>query len=112
MIGSLIKLLLASEFVVTLADMVSDSAANDPDLVADDDDSQWVMPDFSWKGQTQFYPDGTPWKRPGPQSLFDYKECGGYFDGWARPSDGRMPDGRYNFGLEDHSREWYEKIAE
>ena len=55
--------------------------------IADDDDSQWVQPDFSWKGKTQFYPDGTPWKRNGPQNLFDHVKKGGYYDGWEFPTD-------------------------
>ena len=38
-----------------------------------------MQPDFSWKGHVQFYPDGTPWKRNGPQNLFDHVEKGGYF---------------------------------
>ena len=59
----------------------------------------------------QFYPDGTPWKRNGPQHLFDHKEKGGYFDGWKYPTDGYMPDtNKYNFGKEDRENPWYMKI--
>ena len=85
--------------------------ADELELVADDDDSQWVQPDFSWKGQVQFYPDGTPWKRNGPQHLFDHKAKGGFFEGWPYPTDGIMPDtGSYNFAKEDRNTPWYMKI--
>ena len=91
--------------------METGDGAEEVELLADDDDSQWVLPDFSWKGHVQFYPDGTPWKRNGPQNLFDHVEKGGYFDGWAYPTDGYMPDtGKYNFGKQDRVTPWYQKI--
>ena len=96
------------------ADAVENGDGEEALEIADDDDSQWVQPDFSWKGKTQFYPDGTPWKRNGPQNLFDHVKKGGYYDGWEYPTDGYMPDtGRYNFGKQDRSlplKPWYTKI--
>lgn len=70
-----------------------------------------MLPDFSWKGHVQFYPDGTVWKRNGPQHLFDHVAKGGYFEGWEYPTDGYMPDtGKYNFGKQDRTRAWYHKV--
>ena len=70
-----------------------------------------MQPDFSWKAETQFYPDGTVWKRNGPQNLFDHVEKGGFFDGWPYPTDGIMPDtGRYYFGKQDTGNSWYMKM--
>ena len=91
--------------------METGDGAEEVELLADDDDSQWVLPDFSWKGHVQFYPDGTPWKRDGPQHLFDHVEKGGFFSGWPYPTDGRMGDTqKYNFAKEDRTKPWYQKI--
>ena len=42
------------------------------------------MANLRHKGHVQFYPDGTVWKRNGPQHLFDHKAKGGFFEGHVR----------------------------
>ena len=70
-----------------------------------------VLPDFGWKAEVQFYPDGTVWKRDGPQNLYDHVEKGGFFDGWAYPTDGIRGDtGKYSYGNEDTGTPSYVKI--